>query len=71
MYMTLLRPIILQGSETWSLRNLDELRLAIFERKVLMKTHDSVFNTKTNEWRKLHNYKLQKLFRGPKEELNC
>ncbi|KAF0753170.1 ribosome biogenesis protein TSR3 isoform X1 [Aphis craccivora] len=33
MYMTLLRPIVLYGSETWALRKAEEQRLGVFELK--------------------------------------
>jgi len=35
MYMTLICPLILHGSETWALRKAEEVRLDTFERKVL------------------------------------
>jgi len=60
--MTLLRPIILYGSETWALRKTEESRLMIFERKVLQKIYGPVFDSQTNEWGKLHNEELQNLF---------
>jgi len=62
MYMTLLRPIILYGSETWALRKTEESRLMLFERKVLRKIVDPIYDRQTNEWRKLHNVEIQGLF---------
>jgi len=56
MYMTLLQPIVLYGSETWALRKAEEQRLGVFERKVLREIYGPVFDSETNEWRKLHNY---------------
>lgn len=52
------------GSEMWTLKKLKELRLVIFERKVLSKIYGTIFNNKTNEWRKLNNYELQIKFQG-------
>jgi len=46
--MTLLRPIVLYGSETWALRKAEEQRLGGFERKVLRKLHGPVFASQTN-----------------------
>ncbi|KAL4143118.1 hypothetical protein QTP88_005484 [Uroleucon formosanum] len=66
MYMTLLRPIVLYGSETWgALREIEESRLMIFERKVLRKIFGPIYDRQTNEWRKLHNVELQGLFQRP------
>lgn len=65
MCMTLLRPIILYGSETWALRKTEELRLMIFERKVLWKAYGLVLEDQTIEWRKLRNDELQRLFQKP------
>jgi hypothetical protein len=48
MYMTLLRPIVLYGSETWALRKTEESRLMIFERKVLRKMFGPIYDTQTN-----------------------
>jgi hypothetical protein len=49
MYMTLLRPIAMYGSETWELRKAEEQRLGVFERKVLRKIYGQVFDNQTNE----------------------
>ncbi|KAL4153967.1 hypothetical protein QTP88_001800 [Uroleucon formosanum] len=65
MYMTLLRPIVMYGSETWALRKAEEQRLGVFERKVLRKIYGPVFDNQTNEWRKLHNYEIQMQFQRP------
>lgn len=63
----LLRPtnIVLNCSETWASRKTEELRLMIFERKVLRKMYGPVFDSVTNKWRKLYNDKLQRLFQKP------
>ncbi|KAL4084186.1 hypothetical protein QTP88_028016 [Uroleucon formosanum] len=65
MYMTLLRPIVMYGSETWALRKAEEQRLGVFEKKVLKKIYGPVFDNQTNEWRKLHNYEIQMQFQRP------
>jgi hypothetical protein len=49
MYLTLLRPIILYGTETWPLRNTEERRMAVFERKILRKIYGAYFDVLTNE----------------------
>lgn len=65
MHMTLLRSIILYGSERWTMRKTDEFRLVIFETKILRKMYGAVFDSQTNEWRKLHNYEVQMLYNWP------
>jgi hypothetical protein len=62
MYTILLRPIFPYGSETWALKKSEEKRQGVFERKVLRKIYGAVFDSETNEWRKLHNYELQMQF---------
>lgn len=64
-YTTLLGPIVLYGSEMWALRKTEESRLLIFEQKVLRKVYGPVFDSQTNEWRKLHNEELQRVFQRP------
>jgi len=61
MYITLLRPIVLYGAETWLLRKTEERRMAVFERKM----YGAYFDVLTNEWRQLHNEELQSLFQRP------
>jgi len=63
--MTLLRPIVLYGSETWALRKAEEQRLGVFVRKVLRKMYGPVFDSETNEWRKLHSDELKRQFQRP------
>jgi hypothetical protein len=63
--MTLLRPIVLYGFETWELKKTEEQRQGVFERKVLRKIYEPVFDSETNEWRKLYNYELQIQFQRP------
>ncbi|VVC28410.1 Hypothetical protein CINCED_3A012730 [Cinara cedri] len=65
MYLTLLRPIVLYGAETWPLRKTEERRIAVFERKVLRKIYGAYFDVLANEWGKLHNEELQSLFQRP------
>ncbi|KAL4143757.1 hypothetical protein QTP88_006044 [Uroleucon formosanum] len=65
MYLTLLRPIVLYGAETWPLRKTEERRMAVFERKILRKIYGTYFDVLTNEWRKLQNEELQSLFQRP------
>lgn len=63
--MILLRPVILYGFKTSTLRKTDELRQAIFARKVLRKIHGPVFDNEIIEWRKVHSFEREMLFQRP------
>ncbi|KAL4143760.1 hypothetical protein QTP88_006047 [Uroleucon formosanum] len=65
MYLTLLRPIVLYGAETWPLKKTEERRMVVFEIKILRKIYGTYFDVLTNEWRKLQNEELQSLFQRP------
>jgi hypothetical protein len=64
-YKTIILPVLLYGSETWSLTLRDKHRLRVFENRVLR----SIFGPKRNEvmgeWRKLHNEELRDLYSSP------
>jgi len=49
MYITLLRPIVLYGLETWALRKTEESKLMTSERKVLWKICGPIYDRQTNE----------------------
>jgi hypothetical protein len=63
-YKTIILPVVLYGSETWSLTLREEHRLRVFENRVLR-----IFGPKrdevTGEWRKLHNEELHKMYSSP------
>jgi len=54
-------PVVLYGCDTWSVTLRVELRLRVFENRVLM----SIFGPKREEvergWRNVHNEELRKL----------
>jgi hypothetical protein len=56
-YRTIILPVVLYGYETWSLTLREELRLRVFERRMLR-----IFGPKrdevTGEWRRLHDEEL-------------
>lgn len=49
--MTLRRPIVLYGSESWPSRKAEELRPRVLERKALRKIYGSTLDRHTIEWR--------------------
>jgi hypothetical protein len=53
------------GTEIWSLTLRDELRLRVFENRVLRKTFGLKRDEVTREWRKLHNEELRDLYSSP------
>jgi hypothetical protein len=61
-YKTIILPVALYGSETWSLTLREEHGLREFENSVLRR----IFGPKRNEiirgWRKLHNEELQNVY---------
>jgi hypothetical protein len=65
MYRTIFMPVVLYGYETWFLILREELRLTVFENRVLRR----IFGLKRNEvmghWRKLHNEELYNLYSSP------
>ncbi|KAL4084248.1 hypothetical protein QTP88_028073 [Uroleucon formosanum] len=61
-YTTLIRPVVLYGSETWPLRKAEQMRLEVFERKILRRVFGPCKDDQTGEWRKRHNQELQIFF---------
>lgn len=63
MYKTVIRPIIIYGSEVWTLTKAEEKRLAIWERKVLRRIYGG---RKEGEiWVRRTNQELQDLYSEP------
>ncbi|VVC36480.1 Reverse transcriptase domain [Cinara cedri] len=65
LYMTLIRPVVLYGSETWTLRKVEEKRLAVFERKILRRIYGPCIDSDTREWTIRHNDELKNLYQKP------
>ena len=53
------------GCETWSLTLREELRLRVFENRVLSRMFGPKRDEVTGEWRKLHNEELNDLYSSP------
>ena len=63
-YRTIILPVVLYGSETWSLILREECRLRVFENKVLRRIGPKRYEV-TGEWSKLHNEELNDLHSSP------
>ncbi|KAJ4448413.1 hypothetical protein ANN_10429 [Periplaneta americana] len=64
-YKTVILPVVLYGCETWTLTLREELRLRVFENKVLRKIFGAKRNEVIGEWGKLHNTELHALYFSP------
>ncbi|KAL4154026.1 hypothetical protein QTP88_001859 [Uroleucon formosanum] len=62
LYTSLIRPVVLYGSETWPIREMDEHKFMVFERKVLRKIYGPVKDEITGEWRRRKNIELEILY---------
>ena len=54
-------PVVLYGSETWSLTLREGRRLTVFENRVLRRIFGHKRDEVPEEWRKLHNEELNDL----------
>jgi hypothetical protein len=64
-YKTIFLPVVLYGSETWSLTSREEHRLWVFENRVLRRISGPKRDEVTGEWRKLHSGELHNLYSSP------
>ena len=62
MSRTITVPVVLYGCETWSLKRREKGRVRVFENKVLRRIFGPKKEEVTEEWRKLHNEKLNDLY---------
>ena len=60
-YKAIILPVILYGCETWSFILKEELRLRVFENRVLRRIFGPIRNDVAGEWRKLHKEELNDL----------
>jgi hypothetical protein len=61
-YRTVTLPVVLYGCETWSLFLREELRLRLFENRVLRGIFGPKREEETREWKKLYNEVLNYLY---------
>jgi hypothetical protein len=64
-YKTIILPVILYGSRTWSLTLREERRLRVFENRVLRRIFRPKRVEVTGEWRKLQSKELHNLYSSP------
>jgi len=62
LYTSLIRPVILYGSETWALKKSDENEFLILKENILRKIFDPGKDDITGEWRRRKNRELQGIF---------
>ena len=64
-YRTIILPIVVYGCETWSLTFREQRRLRVFENRALRGILGPKRDGVTEEWKKLHNVKLNDLYCSP------
>jgi len=64
-YRTIILPVVLFGSETWSLILREERKLRVFENMVLRRIFGPRRDEVTGEWRRLRNEELNDLYSSP------
>jgi hypothetical protein len=64
-YRTIILPVVLYGCETWLIIFREELRLRMFENRVLRRLFWPERGVVTGEWRKLYNEELNDLYCSP------
>jgi hypothetical protein len=64
-YKTIILPVVLYGSETWSLTVREERKLRVFENRVLRRIFGPKRDRVMGGWRKLHNKELHDLYSSP------
>ena len=58
-------PVVLYGSETWSLTLREKRRLRVFENGVLRRIFGSKMDQVKGDWRKLHNEDYNDVYSSP------
>jgi hypothetical protein len=64
-HRTIILPVVLYGSKTWSLTLREEHKLRVFENRVLRRIFGSKRDEMTGQWRQLHKEELHDLYFSP------
>jgi hypothetical protein len=64
-YRAIILPVVLYGCETWSLTQIEERRLRVFENRVLRRIFGPKRDEVTGNWRRLHKEELYALYFSP------
>jgi hypothetical protein len=64
-HRTIILPVVLYGSATWSVTLKEERRLRVFKNRVLRRIFGPKTNKVTEEWRKLHSEELNDMYSIP------
>jgi hypothetical protein len=65
-YRTIIFPVVLYGSETWSLTLKEDYRLRVCENRALRRIFGPKRDEVAKNWRKMHNEELSDLHYNPK-----
>lgn len=63
LYKTLVRPVVMYGSEAWCMTQKDEQNLRVFERRILRSIFGALYEN--GSWRRRYNHELDQLLGGP------
>ena len=69
-YNTIIKPVALYASETWTITKETEHRLLVFENTILRRISGPVFDANENTWRRRHNNELR-AFTNQESIVNC
>ena len=64
-YSAVIKPVILYGSETWTITKQNELLLKRFERKMLRRIFGPIMDQRTGQYRLGTNEELKNVYSGP------
>ena len=64
-YSAVIKPVILYGSETWTITKQNELLLKRFERKMLRRIFGPIIDQRTGQYRIRTNEELKNMYSGP------
>ena len=64
-YRNKILPVVLYGSETWSLKLREERRLTVFENRMLRRISGPKRDEITGEWKNVHNEEVNDLYSSP------